>query len=332
MSPEIPQLLLILKEACEEFGYSWKLLDTYSNNLVEVSNGNKSFFASNGKISVYPLNQEFAAQLVNDKAWSYRILKQKGYRVPKGEYFFLKKELKRLRGEGREIKDAIVFARGNYPLFIKPNNGSLGILAEIVNNEEELRNHLERIKEISWIAIIQKVIHLPEYRIFTVDGEIEFVYQRLAAKIVGDGKRSVGEFINQINRRIKRKVNKLSRDSFFLRHQLQKHSLSFASILNLDQQLVVSPKANIAAGGKIVNYSEEISQKTRRWVKKIMSDLSLRVGGIDVFVERTINDPDGFIVIEINQNPSLLGIYHLGYQHKVLAIWKKILRSYFGKV
>ncbi len=330
MTPETPQLLQILKKACQLYGYSWELVDTYANNLVEISDGQKSFFSSNSKIGTYPLNPKFSAQLVNDKAWSYKILKKKGYEVPRGDYFFLRDDYREMRGEGKELKDAITFAKDKYPVFVKPNSSSLGILAEVIHDEAELKLHLEQIAEIGWITLVQEVIEQPEFRIFAVDGEVEFVYQRSAPVIMGDGEASVGEMIKKMNQNIKRERNKILETSPFLKRQMEKYDLDFSSVLEVGQTLKVTSKANISAGGAIQNYSEEVSDETKLWVKTLMKDLSLRVSGIDVFVETSINEPNGFTIIEINHNPNLSGIYNLGHKEKVMTIWGKILSAYFG--
>ena len=329
MIPEIPPLLLILKEACEKFGLSWRLSDTYSNNLVEISNWKKIFVSSNSTVWTYPLNQNFSAQLINDKARCYKILKQKWYKIPEWDYFFLNKEYRESRWDWKEINNAITFAKNKYPVFVKPNNSSLWILAEIINNETELKTHLKNISEISWIAIVQEIINLPEYRIFAIDWEIEFVYRRLIAKIIWDWKTTIAEFIEKININIKRERNIISENSIFLKKQLKKHNLSFNSILDLGQELQITPKANISSGGEIQDYSEIVSKETCEWVKKLMQDLSLRICGIDVFVKKSIDNPDGFIIIEINGSPSLSWIYKLGHQNKALGIWEKILKKFF---
>lgn len=331
MIPETPQLLLILKEACDKFGYSWELVDDYAKNLVKVSDGSRSFFSSSSKIGTYPLNLKFSAQLVNDKAWSYKILDQKAYKIPRGDYFFLKKEYRELRGDGRELEDAITFAKDKYPVFVKPNSSSLGTLAEVINDEDELRRHLEAISEISWIALVQEMISLPEYRIFAVDGEVEFVYERSASEIIGDGENSISEQVEKVNHQIKRERNKFTKDSIFLKRQLDKYGLNFDSILKKGQKFKISPKGNISSGGEIRYYSELASEKTKEWIKQLMKDFSLRVCGIDVFVQNSIDEPDGFTVIEINHNPNLTGIYELGHKEKVMQIWKKVLERYFGE-
>jgi len=297
--------------------------------LVEVSDGKRSFFASNSSVGMYPLNSRFATQLVKDKAWGYKILEQKGYKIPEGQYFFLKDEYRELRGEGQELTDALEYAQDKYPVFVKPNDSSLGILAEIIYNETELKEHLEKIAEGSWIAIIQEVIKQNEYRIFVVDGEIQFTYQRSPLCLIGDGASSIKDQILKTNQNIKRPKNHIHLDNPFLKLQLKNLNLTPDSILKQNQKLAISPKSNLSAGGNLQNYSTRFSKATREWVKKLSRDLSLRVCGIDIFTSSNLDNPEDFTIIEINANPSLSGIYEHGENEKALKIWKKILNKYF---
>ena len=328
-SPEIPLSLRILKKACQKNGYKWELADNYSNNLVKISNKQKCFFASNSKIGAYPLNSN-SAQLVNDKAWTYKILQQNNYNIPQGDYFFLKKEYRELRGDHKERKDALKYANKlGYPIFIKPNNSSLGLLAEIIYSEQELTKHLEKISEIDHIALIQEYLQYPEYRIFVVDGEVKFTYKRNSPFIIGNGKNTIKELIEQVNLQIKREKNKVILSSPFIQKQFEKLKLSWKHILKKGQKFQIMSKTNISAGGKLTNYTEKISEQTKNWVHKLTNFLQLRICGIDVFVKDSINNPESFIIIEINQNPNLSGIYEAGYQKKALEIWKEVLDKYF---
>lgn len=332
MTPEIPPLLLILKQACKKYGYTRKLIDTYSNNLVEVSDGEKSFFASNTKVWAYPLNSNFSAQIASDKARTYKILQQKWYSIPHGEYFFVKEKYRELRGERRELNDALAYAQGKYPVFVKPNSSSLGTLAEIVYNEQELVQHLHDISQISYIALIQEVINLPEYRIFAIDGKIAFLYQKTKTAIIGDSTSSIKELITKTNQSIKREYNKITLDNAFLQQQLQQHKLSPESILAEGQQLTIAQKANISSWGMIQNYTEQLSKKTQERVQQVMKDIGIRVCGIDIFTKNGIDHPENFITIEINSAPSLVGIYELGQEQKALEIRGKICEKYFKEL
>jgi len=115
----------------------------------------------------------------------------------------------------------------------------------------------------------------------------------------------------------------------FLKKQLRERQLSYNSILKKGQELWVAPKANIAAGAVITNYTEKVSTQTSKWAKNLAQILKLRVCGIDIFAQEGFNNRDSFTIIEVNSNPSLVGIYEYGRKEKVLKIWQEILKKYF---
>jgi len=329
MKPTIPHNLIILKEACEKLNYAWEIKDEHSNNLVEVFDKKRAFFSSTGSLGLYPLNLKFASELAKDKAWTYNILKQKNYCTPKGDYFFIREEGRDLRADEKEKEDAIAFAKKTYPLFVKPNSKSLGFLTEIVHSEIELNEQIKAISEVDYIFHLQEIIHQNEYRLFVVDGEIQFAYQRIKPSFIGDGKGSIKDKLDEINQNIKGEKNKLSINSKFLENELKKRDLKSDSILKKGEKIGLSPNANIASGTKIQNYQSSFSSKTKEWVKKLMVHIPLRVCGIDIFSKNNLENPDGFTIIEINHSPSLSGIYRSGHSKEAVNIWIKILKKYF---
>ncbi|PIQ77550.1 hypothetical protein COV82_03880 [Candidatus Peregrinibacteria bacterium CG11_big_fil_rev_8_21_14_0_20_46_8] len=177
-TPPIPEILQYLIQACERFGYTWRVIDTHSQNLLEISNGKKSFVSTN-RYATYPLNQHNSATLVHDKAWSGMYLAELGYKTPRGDFFFLHEKHRERRADGRERSDAFRFAKElGYPIFVKPHDSSLGRFAETIHNDEMLAAHLDTIAEVSKIAMIQENIEFPEYRVFVLDGEVEFCYRK----------------------------------------------------------------------------------------------------------------------------------------------------------
>ncbi len=330
-TPPLPPSLQLLKLACDRFGYTWKVVDTYSNSLIEVSDGKKSFFSTN-QSSNYPLNLRFAARVAKDKAWAYEIMRQKGVKVPVGDYFFVREDHRELRGDGREIPDALKYAEKiGYPVFVKPNGSSLGILAEKIYTTDQLARHLTEISDISYIAHVQECVPDPEYRIFVLDGEIQYVYRREPLVVVGDGTKTVSDFVAETNAQIYRERNKIPPHSPFLLEELKNLGLKYDSVLPKGQKLSLMSKANVSAGGEIADYRTEVSEATMEWARKVADIFSLRVCGIDVFVNGSVDDPAGFTVIEVNQNPNLTGIFDMGEEEKALGIWGKILRGYFNE-
>lgn len=330
MNPQLPTNLAILQQACQRYGYRFRIVDDFSKRLAEVSNGQKNFVAGAGALPSYPLNPAFAQALATDKAWMNQKLFSLDYKIPQGDYFFITQDYQKLRPAGKEKEDAVFYAEKlGYPVFVKPNRQSLGRGAEVIYSSQQLADHLKHLATLDYIALIQEVIHLPEYRIFVVEGEVQFMYQKSRPQIVGDGKQSVRRLIEQLNGGINYDRNHVDLNSFFLQGQLVEKGLTLDSILPQGQWLKISSHANLSAGGKISNYHPSASKKVNAWAKKLTQEINLSVCGIDVFVDGSIEDPENFTILEVNSNPSLKGIYELGEMEKVMEVWRKVLRLYF---
>ncbi|MDA3840588.1 MAG: hypothetical protein PF572_05885 [Patescibacteria group bacterium] len=329
MKPELPYSLQMLKEACKKYKYDFKIVDRVGNNLAEISNSKKSFYSSNQRPGTFPLNFSFSSGITKDKTWTTKILKEKGFRTIKGEHFFLNDKHIDYRKNGREICDALNYAQDKYPVFVKPNDSSSGLLAEIIHKEGELLKHLSKIEKISEIGIIQEVKNLDEYRIFAVDGRVQFMYQRKSACLRGDGKKRVDELLVELNQKITKKKNKILETDIFFRGVLSKNGFNLESILPKNRKINISSKANLSAGGEIKNYKKVVPTQINKWVSGLMKVFSLKVCGIDIFVDGDSDFPDNFIVIEVNPNPGLSGIYREGYKDDTMEIWRIVLEKYF---
>lgn len=285
-----------------------------------ISDGQKNMMA--GKhLGIYPTNPLFG-RVWNDKAWSKKILHKSGIKVARGNYFFRDRSYLKF-DQNKSLGKAYQYAQGlGYPVFVKPNSGSLGRGAAVVHNETQLKTHLRSLPPHHKIFLIERVIKQPEYRIFVVGGKIMFSYQRKRSFIVGDGSSTVMQLLQ---------VGVEYMDRVFLANTLRKRGWNFNTVLPKDTEIETQARANISTGGHIVNYTEQHSQATKAWVKHITDITGLHVSGIDVFARNGIDDPSGFTVIEVNTRPMLKGIWDLGKQEKVFAIWDEIFKQFFGK-
>ncbi len=114
--------------------------------------------------------------------------------MPEGEHFFLNPPPDRYdRPPGRDRADALAYAvtlSGGYarPLVVKPNSGKGAKPVTLIGSEAELSAALDAIAREDDLALIQRFVDAPEFRLFLVDGEIAFLYRKSRSAIVGDGK------------------------------------------------------------------------------------------------------------------------------------------------
>ena len=315
----------ILKKSCKKYWYNFWIIDKVSKNLFQITNWNKFFFANNHSTGMFPINNHFSSSVVADKAFCYQILDKHNFRIPKWKHFFIKDYYNWFIDKlnlGKNILDYV--KEIGYPVFIKPNNASLWNWAEVIYNKSQLTKHLSIIKEISNICIVQEFIKAPEYRIFVVNGEIQFSYKRSAASLTWDWK-------NSIKKLLKKTSNEIFIQSLYLLRELNIRWLNLNSILDKDIIIPLQWKSNISAWWDISELKIKHWIKLEKWVKNLVSKFNIWVTGIDIFAPKGINSPWDLIIIELNSNPSLVWIYKLGYKNLVFNIWNKILTSYFWK-
>ena len=315
----LPFLLDQLVKVSKKRNYKYNIID---RNLIQIVYGDKSFFAgANSDIGINPINAHFAAEIANDKARCLSILKNGGFSVPEGEFFFIGNSYTE-NGRGRE--DAIRYAqKTGFPIFVKPNSSRSGNCAQIIYSTDELIKIMEKISKIDPIFLIQKIINLPEYRVVVLDGDFQYFYKKATPQITGDGIKNIKELIEEFNYNIGKNV--INQDSNFIKLQLKQKKLSKNSILNKGMTLKVSAISNLWMSGKPVDYSETISDATQKWLKEISRCLNLRLMGLDIFVEDSINNPESLIVLEVNHNPEHKG----ARQEKVEDIISRVCQKYF---
>lgn len=314
--------LQILREACDRFGYGFRLVDTWSHRLVEVSEGHRSFLAGTDRISVYPLNSAVAVAVAQDKAHTYQRLRQCGFGIPRTGHFFVTEEHRDARPPGREIEDGLRFASElGYPVFVKPNQGSFARNAGPIYDEAELLSAFERIARKDYSAIVQEFLSLPEYRVFMLDGEVRFAYRKSRGTIIGDGVSTIAMLIGESQ----------TLPSPFLQRSLCQRELTQESVLALGEPLEVTPVANLAAGGRIHEFYEAVPGSVREWANGIARAIGLRLVGVDAFFPEGLDHPEGALVLDVNGSPTLTSVYHSGRRELALAVWRDIIVAEFTR-
>ncbi len=325
--------LQILTQAATQLGLEVTNSDDFSKVVIRVSDGRRHFFAGLGKIGMYPLNPHYASALANDKAWSYQALAQAGFKVPKGKHFFVNDEWREYRPAGRDIEAALAYAKNlGYPVFVKPNDGSSGVLAELLLNPETLKEHLLQIAKVSGVALIQEYINQPEYRIFVVGDRVEYIYQRTKPMVVGDGRKTIKQLIAEMNAQIPIASHQIKTDSPFMQSVVADLADSLNTVIPNQEQIQVAAHANLSSGGAMVGLTEQVPDWLHIWAAQVAQSLGLKVAGIDVFSAApifNIRSGDDLVIIEVNSNPNLAGICENGRADLADKIWKKILLKFF---
>lgn len=325
--PPLSARFQIVKQCCQEKGYLFEELDSFGRMLMKVTGNGQELVLLDGH---YPLNGEAEVAVAKDKVFANMLLQKRGIRFPEGDYFFITPEYREYRSDGKELDDALVFAKQfGYPLFAKPINGAQGMYARIVQNEVELKNLFKEAVAEHYGMLLQKPLEGQEHRLFLVDGEAFFTYRKARPSVMTDGQKSLLELIddylgNQTG------IDKVAAREHFNTH-LSTIKIDLQTIFTTGQRIFLAPNANPNNGGFIDDVREEVPEPVKEWGRKIAETIKLRVCAVDFFAHESVDEnPADFVVLEVNGNPSLKTIWALGHKELAKRIWHSILLKAFG--
>ena len=127
----LPRSLAILASVARELGYEVDVPDRFSGYLLRVRDPGTgaSFHSGTGPLPAFSGNDMVLGAVCRDKAFCYQLLETDGFAVPEGGHYFITGARRDCRPSGRELSDALSFARrlsGDFTrlLVVKPNSGA----------------------------------------------------------------------------------------------------------------------------------------------------------------------------------------------------------------
>lgn len=328
---KLPDPVAFLAEVAARRGWSFELLDPHSGYLCEVSDGRNAFLSGAGKVSAYPLNAATAASIASDKTHTARLLARAGLRTPHGEHFFTTDRFSAKRAPGRRTEEAVAFAEAlGYPVFVKPNDGSCGAFADAAFDGADVRRLLAAMADAHPVAVVQEMLAGREFRVFVLDGEPVFAYERRAGGLTGDGVATFGDLLARANAALVADgMTPIPVDSPYLRRRMDAAGVSLASVPPAGTVLQASPRRNISTGATVGDFTDRFTAEFRTYARTAARAAGLRVCGLDVITPGGLDQLDGMTLLEVNSNPSLSGLAQSGRRDAVLAIWERIAETWF---
>ena len=173
----------IIEEA-ESRGIPWLRLNKYSLCQLGYGVNQKRIQAT-----VTSQTSNIGVDIAGDKEDTKYLLEQAEVPVPKGEI---------IRRES-SLKDAVDYV--GYPLVLKPISGNhgRGITTNVLNWDDALVG-FEAAKKVSSSVIVEKYITGDDYRLLVIDYKLIAAAKRTPAHVVGDGKSTVQELVDEVNK------------------------------------------------------------------------------------------------------------------------------------
>jgi len=208
-----------------------------------------------------------------------------------------------------ELKD-LIDSMG-FPLVIKPVNGNQGrgVITDI-ETYEQAENAFQLASTICDRVIVERCIPGFDYRLLMVDGKLAAAAKRTPAHVIGDGKSSVLELINKINRDPKRgdgheniltKIHAGPAATIKLSHK----NYTLNTVLKRNEILYLDYAANLSKGGTAEDVTDQVHPDVVKVAARVSKITGLDICGIDLMAQ-TLSRPlaeTGGVVIEVNAAP-----------------------------
>ncbi len=251
-----------------------------------------------------------------------------GFPIPQGEVVYSEK------------KALAVAETIGYPVAVKPVSGHKGIgVTANIQEEDDLRLAFRQINpdtnHYRIPIIVEKNIAGADFRLLCVGGKFVAGLERRPPFVVGDGKLTIAELIEQENATVARQDTPTStltkiRPDARMDNYLAQQKLSFNSTPKLDQTVYLSQVANISGGGVSIDVTDKVHPDNQKLATYIAQYFRLVCLGVDVITENISQSwhESGLAVLEINAAPGVFMHLHPAIGESV-DVPSRIIKHFF---
>jgi cyanophycin synthetase len=240
-----------------------------------------------------------AVDLAGNKDATKKILGDMGVPVPKGYKIRSIDELEEtLEGVG-------------FPAVIKPLDGNHGKGATVgINSLEAAQRAFEKAQEYSRWVIVERQLQGSDFRALVVNNRLIAVAERVPAHVVGNGRSTVQQLIDETNADPRRgygheKVLTCIEIDGQTMRCITDHGHTLDSVLPEGERLFLKTTANISTGGTAIDRTDEVHPLNVFLFERIARIIGLDIAGIDI-IAPNVSEPlseSGGGVIEVNAAP-----------------------------
>lgn len=240
-----------------------------------------------------------AVDIAANKHATKKLLGDMGVPVPKGYRI-------------REIEElASTLDAVGCPAVIKPLDGNHGKGATVgIKTLEGAQAAFEKAKEYSRWVIVERQLQGADFRALVVNNCLIAVAERIPANVVGDGKSTIRQLIDETNADPRRGyghekvLTSIEIDGQTTRC-IKANGYTLESVLPKGEQLFLKTTANISTGGTAIDRTDEVHPQNVFLFERIARIIGLDVAGIDV-IAPNVSEPvaeNGGGIIEVNAAP-----------------------------
>ncbi|WP_306259822.1 cyanophycin synthetase [Pararhizobium sp. IMCC21322] len=175
-----------------------------------------------------------------------------------------------------------------YPVAVKPEVGNhgRGITARVID-DNELETAFASACRICSSVIVEKTMTGFDFRVLVINGVLVAAALREPAHIVGDGKSTIGQLINQVNLDPRRGIgHERVLTAISIDHMTQRllafQGRSVDYVLPLKEKLYLKSTANLSTGGTACDVTDNVHQDVRLMCERVARIIGMDCIGIDI--------------------------------------------------
>lgn len=283
-----------LIQAAEARGIPWFRLN--SQSLIQMGHGK---YQKRIEATTTSGTSMIATEIAKDKSLAYRILSDLGLPVAKQRLVYKL---------GRAIQAA---EKIGYPVVLKPVDGNHGKGVTVnVRNEEQLEAAYDIAKEYSDGVLVEQMIKGFDHRLLVINGKLEAAALRMPGRVVGDGKSTVKQLVEMLNRDPRRGVgHEKELTQIHIDPQamncLAEKGYTLETVPKKDETVLLRKTANLSTGGTAIDVTDTIHPDNREMAERVIKAVGLDIGGVDFLSEDiTVSYKDnGAGICEVNAGP-----------------------------
>ncbi|HEY2065207.1 MAG TPA: cyanophycin synthetase, partial [Gemmatimonadaceae bacterium] len=242
-----------------------------------------------------------AADIAQDKDETKRVLGNIGLPVPRGAAV-------------RAVEDAVAAAEEiGFPVILKPLDASHGRgISSRLRDADAVRAAWDAARAYSRRVLVEQFAEGRDHRVLVINGKVVACAERVPARVIGDGARSVRALIEEANRDPRRGVG---HTKILTRLPADGHTADFLAMQgrSLDtvpaegEEVCLRQTANLSTGGTSIDRTDEMHPDNVTACEMAAAAVGLDIAGIDVLTAN-ISVPfreNGAVIIEVNAGPGI---------------------------
>lgn len=200
-----------------------------------------------------------------------------------------------------------------FPLVLKPNTGSMGqgVLTGIADWPEFKNGYDYLVSELGARQIVVETHQEgDDYRVLVVGDQVVGAVKRVPANVVGNGKFSINDLIDEKNK--SRKWNPfltsgLIKVDYEVTKCLHDQGLSLNDVPENGIHVALRRVANASAGGDVVDVTDVLPDEIKSAAVQAMQKFPrILIAGVDVLYKTGHPaTPDNYVIIEMNSRPQI---------------------------